>query len=513
MTGKSVRPVALVVLDGWGLAPPGPHNAVSGAGHNLARLSLAYPSTRLAADGEAVGLMAGQMGDSNVGHLNLGAGRVVLQDLVRIHHAITAGQFQRNPALLAPMARVARPGRTLHLLGLLSDGGVHSHESHFHVLMAMTKELGVRDVAVHAFLDGRDVPPDSGATYLQRLSEVMTRVGTGRFATVGGRYYAMDRDQRWDRTRRAFLALAAGEGEQAPSAMEALAAAYARGEQDEFVLPTVIDGYPGVKPGDAAILVNFRADRARQLARALVAPQFGHFPRPGPFPMDLTGMTQYEEELAMPYAFPRLRVGDTLGEVVSRAGLTQLRLAETEKYAHVTYFFNGMNEKAFPGETRQLIPSPQVATYDLQPEMSAPAVTAAFIQAIRSDRYDLIVANYANPDMVGHTGVLAAAKRAVAVVDAGVAQVVDALLEQGGAALIVSDHGNAECMADGNGQPYTAHTSNPVPCILVDPSRRHCRMRPGVLGEVAPTVLEIMGLEKPKAMECRSLISCGGESA
>ncbi|HAI20945.1 MAG TPA: 2,3-bisphosphoglycerate-independent phosphoglycerate mutase [Clostridiales bacterium UBA8153] len=512
MTGANLRPVALIVLDGWGLAPPGPNNAVSEAGRTLARLSLSYPSTRLAADGEAVGLMSGQMGDSNVGHLNLGAGRVVLQDLVRINRSIAAGEFQRNPALLAPMARVARKGRTLHLMGLLSDGGVHSHEGHFYALLGMAKELGVEEVAVHAFLDGRDVSPDSGATYLRRLSEVMTGAGTGRFATVGGRYYAMDRDRRWDRTRRAFLAVAAGEGERARSAMEALAAAYARGEQDEFVPPTVIGDYPGARPGDAAILVNFRADRARQLARALAAPEFEHFPRPCWLPMDLTGMTQYEEELGLPYAFPRLCVEATLGEVVSRAGLTQLRLAETEKYAHVTYFFNGMSEKVFPGEVRQLIPSPPVATYDLQPEMSAPAVTAAFIRAIRSGRYDLIIANYANPDMVGHTGVLEAAKRAVAVVDDGVAEVVNALLEQGGAALIVSDHGNAECMADGAGHPYTAHTSNPVPCILVDPGRRHCRLRPGVLGEVAPTIIEIMGLDKPQAMTGASLISCGGES-
>jgi 2,3-bisphosphoglycerate-independent phosphoglycerate mutase len=513
VTGKNIRPVALIVLDGWGLAPPGPDNAVSEAGHNLARLSRTYPSTQLLADGEAVGLMAGQMGDSNVGHLNLGAGRVVMQDLVRINHAIALGEFQRNPALLAPMTRVVRQERTLHLMGLLSDGGVHSHESHWHTLMVMAKELGVDDVACHVFLDGRDVPPDSGETYLRRLLEVMTGVGVGRFATVSGRYYAMDRDGRWDRTRRAFLALAVGEGEQATSAMAALSAAYARGEQDEFVLPTVISGYSGIRPGDAAIFVNFRADRARQLTRALAAPKFEHFPRPCPFPMDLTGMTPYEEELHLPYAFPRLCIDDTLGEVVSRAGLTQLRLAETEKYAHVTYFFNGMSEQVFPGEVRQLIPSPQVATYDHQPEMSAPAVTAAFIQAIQSGRYDLIVANYANPDMVGHTGVLEAAKRAVAAVDTGVVQVVEALLKQGGAALIVSDHGNAECMADGSGHPYTAHTANPVPCILVDPSRRHCRLRPGVLGEVAPTMLELMGLDKPQTMTCESLISCGGESA
>ncbi|MEW6524687.1 MAG: 2,3-bisphosphoglycerate-independent phosphoglycerate mutase [Bacillota bacterium] len=501
-------PVALIVLDGWGMAPSGPGNAVCGTSPELARLASEYPSTQLAADGEAVGLMSGQMGDSNVGHLNLGAGRIVLQDLLRINRSIEAGSFQRNPALLEPMARAAGRGGALHLLGLLSDGGVHSHELHFHALIDMARDAGVQDLAVHAFLDGRDVPPASALPYIRRLEEVMARAGIGRIATISGRYYAMDRDKRWERTLRAFRALALGEGIPATSAAGALAAAYDQGELDEFVAPAVIRGYTGIKPGDAGIFVNFRADRARQLVQALVLPDFYQFSRPPHFPMDLTGMTLYEEGLPLPHAFPQLEIRDTLGEVVSRAGLTQLRLAETEKYAHVTYFFSGMDERTFPGETRLLIPSPKVATYDLQPEMSAREVTAAFLDAIRGGEHDVIIANYANPDMVGHTGDLEAARRAVAVVDECVGRVARALVEEGGAAIIVSDHGNAECMVDRDGSPHTAHTSNPVPCILVDPVRRCCRLRAGVLGDVAPTLLEVIGLEKPTAMH-DSLITCG----
>jgi 2,3-bisphosphoglycerate-independent phosphoglycerate mutase len=479
---------------------------------NLTGLARSYPATHLQADGEAVGLMPGQMGDSNVGHLNLGAGRVVLQNLMRIHTAIARGEFFANPVLRRPMELAAGSGCRLHLLGLVSDGGVHSHEEHLYALLRLAQTTGVTSALIHVFLDGRDVPPASAHRYLERLETVTADLGLGRVATVSGRYYAMDRDRRWERTRRAFDAIILGEGAHAPSAVAAVDRAYAAGQSDEFVVPTVVGDYRGWQPGEPGIFFNFRADRARQLVRALVMPEFEPFARPeGRVPVDLTAMTEYEAGLSLSHAFPHLVVEDTLGEVVSRSGLRQLRLAETEKYAHVTFFFNGMREAPFAGEVRRLIPSPKVPTYDQKPEMSAPELTAAFTQEVESGTYDVIIMNYANLDMVGHTGDLAATRRAIKTVDDCVRQVVAVVRAAGGALLLVGDHGNAECMLDECGNPYTAHTANAVPCILIDEGRRHCRLRPGVLGNVAPSLLEVLGLNKPAAMDLGSLIMCDGE--
>ncbi|MCL6580266.1 MAG: 2,3-bisphosphoglycerate-independent phosphoglycerate mutase [Firmicutes bacterium] len=528
------RPVALVVLDGWGLAPPGPGNAVALARTpNLDRWALRHPCAVLGAAGEAVGLTEGQMGNSNVGHLNLGAGRVVYQDLARINRALAVGSFRTNPVLVETVRHGAEPGRRLHLMGLVSPGGVHSHQRHLYGLLELARDLGARDVVVHAFLDGRDVPPQSAKEYLAELEEVMAQLGVGRVSTVAGRYWAMDRDRRWDRTERAYRALVAGEGFRAASSIQAVDEAYARGETDEFVAPTVIVGDGRVRPGDAVIFFNFRPDRARQLTRAFVFPDFDAFERPGGH-LDLrfATMTVYDATFPVPVAFPPEAVRNTLGEVVSKAGLRQLRIAETEKYAHVTYFFSGGEERPFPGEDRCLIPSPKVTTYDRKPEMSAPAVASEAVERIESGVYDLIVLNFANADMVGHTGDFSAAVKAIEAVDRAAGRVVRATLKQGGVALVLSDHGNAEQMLDGEtGQPHTAHTTSPVPLVLVGsgewerapasgegagsaPSPHGLpahhpwvRREPdGILADVAPTVLELLGLPQPPEMTGSSLL-------
>ncbi|MBX6377112.1 MAG: 2,3-bisphosphoglycerate-independent phosphoglycerate mutase [Clostridia bacterium] len=511
-------PVALIVLDGWGLRDETTGNAV-----RLARtpvmdaLTATHPFTTLRADGEAVGLLPGQMGNSNVGHLNLGAGRVVYQDLTRIHRALADGGFERNPVIVAALA-AARPdgagGRvpTLHLLGLLSDGGVHSHIDHALALVDLAARVGVRRLALHAFLDGRDVPPTSAGPFLEAAERRLREAGLGRVATVSGRYYAMDRDRRWDRTEKAYRAIAEGVGPRAPSAMAALEAAYARGETDEFVTPTVVvpdGGEPlRVEPGDSLFFFNFRADRARQLTWAFVQEDFAGFARRR-LPVHFATMTRYDETLDVPVAFPPQDLRRTMGEVVSEAGLTQLRIAETEKYAHVTYFFNGGREEVFPGEERILVPSPRVATYDLQPEMSAPEVTERLLERLGAaggpPRF--VVLNYANPDMVGHTGVLEAAIAAVETVDRCLGRVIEALLSLRGAALVLADHGNAETMIDPEtGGPHTAHTLNPVPCVLVAADGVRRRLRPGILADAAPTLLELLGLPAPPEMTGRSLV-------
>lgn len=518
------RPVALVILDGWGLAPDINGNAVRRARTpNMDRWFRSYPHTELGCSGETVGLAEGQMGNSNVGHLNLGAGRVVYQDLQRINRAIAGGEFFRNPVLLDAVRHAARPGASLHLMGLLSPGGVHSHQNHLFALLDLAARCQVTDVAVHAFLDGRDVPPQSALPYVADLGAAIDRAGVGRVATVSGRYYAMDRDRRWDRTAKAYLAMVSGEGRTARSAAEAVEQAYALGETDEFVQPTVIVTGPGdrpqalVKNGDSIIFFNFRPDRARQLTRAFISPSFDGFTRPGGrLDLHFVTMTSYDATFPVPVAFPPEEVTNTLGEVVSKAGLRQLRIAETEKYAHVTYFFSGGREEPFPGEDRVLIPSPKVATYDRKPEMSAPEVAAEAVKRIRSGDYDLIVLNFANADMVGHTGDFDAAVRAVEAVDRAAGQVVGAVLEQGGVAMVLSDHGNAEQMIDlDTGQPHTAHTTSPVPFVLVgragalpeaDRTRPAPELPPGILADVAPTVLDIMGLEKPPEMTGVSLL-------
>lgn len=506
------RPWMLIVLDGWGASERREGNAIALADIPFFRyLERSYPYTLLRADGEAVGLLEGQMGNSNVGHLNLGAGRVVYQDLVRIFRSIRDGSFFRHPALREVAAQARRPGQALHLLGLLSDGGVHSHQEHLYALLEWARRERIERVYVHAFLDGRDTPPTSGASYMSALEQRLREVGVGRVATVSGRYWAMDRDRRWERTERAYRALVAGEGEEASAGGEAVARAYARGETDEFVAPTVIrqKGAPvgRISPGDAVIFFNFRADRARQLSWALAAEEFDAFPRPGGrLPLCFVTFTQYDEKLPVPCLFPPQDLRNTLGEVWSRYGLRQLRIAETEKYAHVTYFFSGGREEPFPGEDRRLIPSPRVSTYDLQPEMSAREVTEAVLEELDRDVYDCVVLNYANPDMVGHTGVLEATVRAVETVDRCLARVVPTVLGKGGVAMVLGDHGNAEQMREENGEPHTAHTANPVPLVLAGDRWRGCRLREGGLADVAPTLLTLQGLEVPPEMDGHPLL-------
>ena len=516
--GARPRPLALIVLDGWGLSDRVDGNAVK-----LARtpvmdgLIRRFPFCRLTAHGEAVGLMPGQMGDSNVGHLNLGAGRVVYQDLVRISRSVRTGQFFRNPALLGAVQRVRASGGRLHLMGLLSDGGVHSHQEHLYALMELASKEGVGEVLVHCFTDGRDTPPTSGKGYIEALEAKIRGLGKGRIATVMGRYYAMDRDKRWERTKKAFDAIVHGVGRETSSGLEAIEQAYAMGETDEFVTPTVVTPAARILPGDAVIFFNFRADRARQMSHALVDERFEQFDRGGYAPVYVVGMAQYEEGLDMPVAFPPVYLRRTLGEVLSESGLRQLRIAETEKYAHVTFFFNGQEETPFPGEERLLIPSPKVATYDLKPEMSAFEVTEAVVEGVRSGGYDVIVLNYANADMVGHTGCLDAAVKAIEAVDACLGKVLESIESAGGAAIVCSDHGNAEQMVDyETGEPHTAHTSNPVPCIIVDrrieAEKSRLRLRDGILADVAPTFLELLGLPKPAEMEGESLIEWRDQS-
>ncbi|MEW6307697.1 MAG: 2,3-bisphosphoglycerate-independent phosphoglycerate mutase [Bacillota bacterium] len=497
------RPACLIVVDGWGLAQASPANPCAAARlPNLDRLFGSVPWSALQASGEDVGLRSGQMGNSNVGHLNLGAGRVVWQDLLRISREAAAGGFTQNQVLLEAVRRAR--GSALHLLGLVSDGGVHSHLEHLFALLELAKGQGAPKVWVHAFLDGRDVGPVSAGALLERLEARCLQLGNARIATVMGRYYAMDRDKRWDRTEQAYRTLLLAEGPSFPSAADVLADAYRRGETDEFVRPAVVGTYPGVSATDALFHFNFRADRARQLCRAIAAEEFSGFNRPGLRPY-LATMTQYDASFPLPAAFPPLgAIPMTLGEAVSRAGLRQLRVAETEKYAHVTYFFNGGREQPYPGEDRVLIPSPRVSTYDLQPEMSAPAVTAALAGAIRSGEYGFILANYANPDMVGHTGDFAAAVRAMEAVDRCLGTITLELGRSGQAALILSDHGNVEEMKDAQGKPLTAHSLNPVPCLLLNGGGR--RLRDGILADVAPTVLELMGLPRPPGMTGQSLL-------
>lgn len=465
-----------------------------------------------------MGLMPGQMGDSNVGHLNIGAGRIVYQDLVRIFRDIRNGSFWQNPAILGAMKNTKERGTKLHLMGLLSDGGVHSHQEHLYALLKMAKDHGLDRVIVHAFLDGRDVPPTSAGSYLMSLEKEMEKVGIGVLGSITGRYYAMDRDKRWDRTEKAYRMLTAGEGRTAGSPREALETAYKLGETDEFVSPTVITGgFQPVTPGDSVIFFNFRADRARQITHAFTDDEFKYFER-GPRPqIYFCGMVKYEEDLNGEYAYTPLYLKNTLGEVISSAGLYQLRIAETEKYAHVTFFFSGKREEPFPNEDRCLIPSPKVPTYDLKPEMSANEVTSEVVKRIESGKYDFIVLNYANPDMVGHTGVFEAGVKSLETVDRCLGKVLDAVTRVGGCALVIADHGNIEELTPlkkPGEESHTYHTTNPVPCVLVPgpvleeawSQSGRPQLRPGILSDVAPTILDIMGLPKPPEMDRESLL-------
>ncbi len=498
----------LLILDGWGHAQPAPDNAIALAKcPNWRRISSAYPMSLIRTDGLAVGLPEGQMGNSEVGHMNLGAGRIVYQDLTRIDAAIADGSFYANPELSAAANIASANGRTLHVLGLLSPGGVHSHEDHLLALLDLASRHGAPRVAIHAFLDGRDVPPRSAAPSIAKLGAACRQYGRAHIATVGGRYFGMDRDQRWDRVERAWSAIVDADSLlTATSAAEALQAAYDRGENDEFVQPTVIAGGAPIVDGDAVVFMNFRADRARQLTAALSQPHFpGFVRRRAPVPGKLVTLTAYAEHLPVAVAFAAQSMDNTLPELLSAAGKRQLRIAETEKYAHVTFFFSGGRETPFDGEQRILVPSPKVATYDLQPEMSCPEVTDRLVAAIDSGEFDFIVCNLANPDMVGHTGILSAAILAVEAVDTALGRIEAAILRTDSQLLITADHGNLDDMWDEDAQqPNTQHSMNPVPLVLV--SSQEAGLRDGALCDIAPTVLELMHMPIPTEMSGRSLL-------
>ena len=507
------QPLLLMILDGWGLNTHPENNAIALARTpSMTRLCAEYPCVAIGTSGSSVGLPEGQMGNSEVGHLNIGAGRIVYQDLTRISKSIMDGDFFTNPVLLDCFARTRAAGGRLHLAGLLSDGGVHSHDTHLYALLKLAKQEGLSEVFVHCLMDGRDTPPKSGADYLARLEAKIVEIGCGRIATVIGRYHAMDRDNRWERVEKAYAAIVNGEGAAFPTAALAIGQSYLAGEGDEFVQPSVImaDGEPvgRIRDGDGFIFFNFRSDRAREITRALTDPAFNGFKRRFlPKLACYVCMTTYDETFNLPVAFAPEELKNILGEVVSKAGLNQLRIAETEKYAHVTFFFNGGNEVPFPGEERCLIPSPKdVPTYDKKPEMSAFLVTDELLKRLDEGKYDLIVLNFANADMVGHTGILAAAVEAIEAVDKCIGRLVEKVLAKGGRLIITADHGNAEIMADEKGGPHTAHTTDRVPLILVDDARKGVRLRAGILADIAPTMLEILGLPRPKEMTGRSLI-------
>jgi 2,3-bisphosphoglycerate-independent phosphoglycerate mutase len=504
------KPLVLCILDGWGERPDGDDNAIEKAKtpiwHELMRH---WPHAQLDASEHYVGLPDGQMGNSEVGHTNIGAGRVVMQDLPRIDKALAEGAAANLPALQEFIAQLKQSGGTAHVMGLVSPGGVHSHQHQIAAFARIVAEAGV-PVAVHALLDGRDTPPQSASGYLKQFQQDVAGHGNIRIATVAGRYYAMDRDKRWDRVAKAYRVLTAAAGEHADDPVKAVEAAYARGETDEFVLPTAIADYQGMRDGDGLFLANFRADRIREIATALLDPDFSGFERDKRVAFAAAlGLVEYSTELNRFLAtlFPPADLSDTFGEIVADAGLHQLRIAETEKYAHVTFFFNGGREMVFPGEERILVPSPKVATYDQQPEMSAPEVTDKVVEAIRSGRFDVVVLNYANTDMVGHTGRFDAAVKAVETVDSCLGRLAEAVETAGGTLVITADHGNAEMMRDPEtGEPHTAHTLNPVPFIVVNPPVAVSRVEHGRLADVAPTLLDLLGLPKPAAMTGHSLI-------
>ncbi|HXE95410.1 MAG TPA: 2,3-bisphosphoglycerate-independent phosphoglycerate mutase [Dongiaceae bacterium] len=504
------KPLLLMILDGWGINRNPAHNAVALAKTpNLTKLLSDYPHAEISTSGMAVGLPEGQMGNSEVGHLNLGAGRVVYQELTRITKAILDGDFFTNPVLLDCIAGVKASGGRLHLSGLLSDGGVHSHNTHLYALLELARREGLTEVFVHCLLDGRDTPPQSGADYLAQLEAEIARIGVGKIATVMGRYYAMDRDNRWDRVEKAYNAIVCGEGEKRASAKEAITQSYAAGVHDEFVVPVVVAANATLNDGDGFIFFNFRSDRAREITRAIALDDFTGFERRcRPKLAGYVCLTEYDATFGLPIAFGSTELTNILGGVLANAGLKQLRIAETEKYAHVTFFFNGGVETPFPGEERALIPSPkEVATYDQKPEMSAYKVTDELLARLDSDAYDVIILNFANCDMVGHTGIEAAAIKAVEAVDACVGRIIAKVREKGGAALITADHGNAEQLTDENGEPFTAHTTNPVWLVLVDDSRRDVKLREGGrLADVAPTMLKVLGIAQPPEMTGESLL-------
>ncbi|MDD7184392.1 MAG: 2,3-bisphosphoglycerate-independent phosphoglycerate mutase [Oscillospiraceae bacterium] len=502
----SKKPVALIIMDGFGYNPEDYGNAIKSANTPNIDKYMKGANTIIGASGLDVGLPDGQMGNSEVGHTNIGAGRIVYQMLVKISKSIKDGDFFKNQVLLDAMNNCKEKNSSLHLMGLLSPGGVHSHMEHLYGLLEMAKKNGIDKVYVHAFLDGRDVPPSSASEYMAEAVAEINKIGVGSVATISGRFYAMDRDNAWDRVEKAYNALVMGEGVQETDPVQAIRNSYANGVTDEFMLPTVVDKNGMIKENDSVIFFNFRPDRARQLTRTFADPDFKGFERKkGYFPVHFVCMAQYDASMPnVSVAFPPEQLKMTLGEYLSKLGKTQLRIAETQKYAHVTFFFNGGEEKQFEGEDRILIKSPDVETFDMKPEMSAFEVTDAVVDAINSDKYDVIILNYANCDMVGHTGVFEAAKKAVEAVDTCVGRMVDAILAKGGVALITADHGNADKMYEPDGSAFTAHTTNPVPFIVVG---EDCELRDGgVLADIAPTILQIMGVPQPAEMTGKSLI-------
>ena len=496
-----------MILDGFGIGKHDNTNAIFNAKKpNIDKLFSSNPITQIGASGMDVGLPDGQMGNSEVGHTNIGAGRIVYQELTRITKTINEDKLKDNEAIVGAMDSALKNGTALHLMGLLSSGGVHSHNTHLYGILKLAKQKGLDKVYIHAFLDGRDVPPSSAAEFVEECMKETEKIGVGKIATVMGRYYAMDRDNRWDRVEKAYAAMVYGEGVEADCPVCAVKNSYAQEVTDEFVVPAVIKGGATIKPNDSVIFYNFRPDRAREITRALVDPDFKGFERKnGFFPLNYVCMTQYDATMPnVEVAFKPQTLENTLGEYISNLGMEQLRIAETEKYAHVTFFFNGGVEKQYPGEDRILVKSPAVATYDLQPEMSAYEVTDKLVPAIKSGKYDMIIFNFPNCDMVGHIGVFEAAVKAVEAVDTCVGKVIDAVKEMDGVALITADHGNADKMIDDDGEPFTAHTTNPVPFCVVG---YDCELREGGrLADIAPTMLQIMNLPQPKEMDGKSLI-------
>jgi 2,3-bisphosphoglycerate-independent phosphoglycerate mutase len=504
-----LKPTALIILDGWGYSEKTDKNAIAHAATpNMDKLWSEDCHGLISGSGMDVGLPEGQMGNSEVGHLNLGAGRVVYQEFTRISKAIETGEFMQNPVLLAAIDKVLATDSTLHIMGLLSDGGVHSHESHIHAMIKMAIAKGVNKIALHAFLDGRDTPPRSAETSLHKADALFQVLGKGKVASICGRYFAMDRDNRWERVQKAYDMLTLGSAQHhAPSAVEGLKAAYSRNENDEFVQPTIIGEATPIADNDAVIFMNFRADRAREITRSFVDQDFSGFTKQAsPKLSDFVMLTSYSDDIKAPIAFAPLRLDNVLGQYISDLGFSQLRIAETEKYAHVTFFFSGGVEQPYPGEERVLVPSPDVATYDLQPEMNAPLLCEKLCDSIKAQAHDLIVCNFANPDMVGHTGNFEAAVKAIEAVDQAVGNIIEALDQVGGQCIITADHGNAEQMVDHHTeQAHTAHTSGPVPFIY---HGRDAKMAhdDGVLSDIAPTLLHLMDIEIPKEMTGRVLV-------